>query len=75
MFLAERRLNVGFFGIGGGLPNRPAMIGPEMIGNRYPHWSYREPRFAGTTEAKLELKGVEWVFWLACDGTNMELLF
>jgi hypothetical protein len=51
------------------------MIGPEMIGNRYPHWSYREPRFAGTTEAKLELKGVEWVFWLACDGTNMELLF
>jgi hypothetical protein len=34
------------------------MIGPEMIGNRYPHWSYRESPFPGLSGDERTLDAV-----------------
>jgi hypothetical protein len=47
VFLAERRLTVGFLGMGAVSPNRPAMIDHPMTGLACRIGSYREPRFEG----------------------------
>jgi hypothetical protein len=46
VFLAERRLIVGFLGMGAVSLNRPAMIDQAGTGNRHPaRGSYRNPVF------------------------------